>query len=142
MAFKEKFFPALKRAAWTAIEFGLGTAIVAIPVGAAFDEVDWARLVSIALVATLISLLKSILLSMPEVNQETEIAYLREEIQRLMGFHDGKDVVDIAADPDEVTTILLLSLPDHIVWHHSQDCRAGLFRAILLLYSLPLDHVC
>lgn len=106
MAFKDKFFPALKRAAWTAIEFGLGTAIVAIPVGAAFDEVDWARLVSIALVATLISLLKSILLSMPEVNQETEIAYLREEIQRLMGFHDGKDVVDIAADPDEVTTIL------------------------------------
>jgi len=106
MAFKEKFFPALKRAAWTAIEFGLGTAIVAIPVGAAFDEVDWARLVSIALVATLISLLKSILLSMPEVNQETEIAYLREEIQRLMGLHDGKDVVDVAADPDEVTTIL------------------------------------
>lgn len=106
MAFKEKFFPALKRAAWTAIEFGLGTAIVAIPVGAAFDEVDWARLVSIALVATLISLLKSILLSMPEVNQETEIAYLREEIQRLMGFHDDKDVVDVAADPDEVTTIL------------------------------------
>lgn len=106
MAFKEKFFPALKRAAWTAIEFGLGTAIVAIPVGAAFDEVDWSRLVSIALVATLISLLKSILLSMPEVNQETEIAYLREEIQRLIGFHDGKDVVDVAADPDEVTTIL------------------------------------
>ena len=106
MAFKEKFFPALKRAAWTAIEFGLGTAIVAIPVGAAFDEVDWPRLVSIALVATLISFLKSILLSMPEVNQETEIASLREEIQRLMGFLDGKDVVDIAADPDEVTTIL------------------------------------
>ena len=106
MAFKEKFFPALKRAAWTAIEFGLGTAIVAIPVGAAFDEVDWARLVSVALVATLISLLKSILLSMPEVNQEAEIAYLREELQRLMGFHDKGDVVEVDSSPSESEEIL------------------------------------
>ena len=60
MNFKEKFLPALKRAAWTAIEFGLGTAIIAIPVGATLDEVDWARLASIALVATIISAFLSI----------------------------------------------------------------------------------
>lgn len=103
MNFKEKFLPALKRAAWTAIEFGIGAAIVAIPVGAAFDEVDWARLVSIALVATIVSLLKSVLLSMPEVDMEAEIQKLKDELKA----QKESEGVYVETDPDETEFILV-----------------------------------
>lgn len=103
MNFKEKFLPALKRAAWTAIEFGIGAAIVAIPVGAAFDEVDWARLVSIAVVATIVSLLKSVLLSMPEVDMEAEIQKLKDEIKA----QKESEGVYVGTDPDETEFILV-----------------------------------
>ena len=103
MNFKEKFLPALKRAAWTAIEFGIGAAIVAIPVGAAFDEVDWARLVSIAVVATIVSLLKSVLLSMPEVDMEAEIQKLKDELKT----QKESEGVYVGTDPDETEFILV-----------------------------------
>ena len=103
MNFKEKFLPALKRAAWTAIEFGIGAAIVAIPVGAALDEVDWARLVSIAVVATIVSLLKSVLLSMPEVDMEAEIQKLKNELKA----QKESEGVYVETDPDETEFILV-----------------------------------
>ena len=103
MNFKEKFLPALKRAAWTAIEFGIGAAIVALPVGAALDEVDWARLVSIAVVATIVSLLKSVLLSMPEVDMEAEIQKLKDELKA----QKESEGVYVETDPDETEFILV-----------------------------------
>lgn len=103
MSFKDKFLPALKRAAWTALEFGVGTVIAAIPLGAAVDEVDWIRLASVAVVAILVSFLKSLLLSMPEVTQEAELSYLRSELKKLMGFPDvsGQDSESDSSESEE-----------------------------------------
>lgn len=60
---KEKLIAAAKRALWTAIE----AALAMIPVGARIQEVDWLDILSVVALAALISFLKSIAISMPEV---------------------------------------------------------------------------
>ena len=60
---KDKLIAALKRAAWTAVE----TAIAMIPVGVGVEGVNWLHILSVVLVATIVSLLKSVTLSMPEI---------------------------------------------------------------------------
>lgn len=60
---RAKFIAALKRAAWTAAE----TAIAMIPVGVGVEGVNWLHVFSVVVVATIISLLKSVTLSMPEI---------------------------------------------------------------------------
>lgn len=57
---------ALIRAGWTAAQTALGM----IGVGAAVQDVDWLNIVSVCAVAALISLLKSIVIGMPEVSDE------------------------------------------------------------------------
>ena len=57
---------ALKRAGWTAAE----TAIALIPVGVGIEEVKWLHVLSIVVVAALLSFLKSIVAGMPEVNNK------------------------------------------------------------------------
>ncbi|MBR2716204.1 MAG: hypothetical protein IKD79_00520 [Oscillospiraceae bacterium] len=59
---KEKLIAALKRAAWTAAE----TALPMIPMGAAIEEVEWVHVASVVAVASLLSLLKSVIAGMPE----------------------------------------------------------------------------
>lgn len=61
-----KFIAALKRAAWTAAE----VAIPMIPVGARFEDVEWFHVASVVLVATILSLLKSVVAGMPEIKNE------------------------------------------------------------------------
>lgn len=63
---KEKIIAALKRAAWTAAE----TALAMIPVGIRIEEVEWIHVLSVTALAAVISLLKSIVAGMPEVNNE------------------------------------------------------------------------
>ena len=60
---KEKLIAALKRAAWTAAE----TALAMIPVGVGIEEVEWVHVISVVACATILSLLKSIIAGMPEV---------------------------------------------------------------------------
>ena len=60
---KEKFIAALKRAAWTAAE----TALAMIPVGVGIEEVEWIHVLSVVALAAVLSLLKSIVAGMPEV---------------------------------------------------------------------------
>jgi len=60
---KEKIICALKRAAWTAAE----TALAMIPVGIRIEEVEWIHVLSVTALAAVISLLKSIVAGMPEV---------------------------------------------------------------------------
>ena len=62
---KEKLIAALKRAAWTAAE----TALALIPVGVGVEEVSWLHVLSVTALATLLSLLKSIVAGMPEVRE-------------------------------------------------------------------------
>lgn len=62
---KEKLIAALKRAAWTAAE----TAIAMIPVGVGIEEVNWIHVLSVVAVASIISLLKSVVMGMPEVEE-------------------------------------------------------------------------
>ena len=62
---KKFLLAALKRAGWTAAE----TAIALIPVGVGIEEVKWLHVLSIVVVAALLSFLKSIVAGMPEVNK-------------------------------------------------------------------------
>lgn len=62
---KEKLIAALKRAGWTAAE----TALALIPVGVGVEEVEWIHVLSVVVVAAVLSLLKSIVAGMPEVEK-------------------------------------------------------------------------
>lgn len=66
---RDKFIAALKRAAWTAAE----TAIAMIPVGVGVEGVNWLHVFSVVIVATIISLLKSVTISMPEITLAEKI---------------------------------------------------------------------
>ena len=55
-----------KRALWTFAE----TAVGMITVGQAFTEINWAHIISVASVAAIVSFLKSIVISMPEMKEE------------------------------------------------------------------------
>ena len=55
-----------KRALWTFAETALGM----ITVGQAFTEINWLHIISVAGVAAIASLLKSIIISMPEMKEE------------------------------------------------------------------------
>ena len=55
-----------KRALWTFAE----TAVGMITVGQAFTEVNWLHIISVAGVAAIVSLLKSIIISMPEMKEQ------------------------------------------------------------------------
>ena len=66
---KEKLIAALKRAAWTAAE----VALAMIPVGAGLEEVNWLHVISVVATATIISLLKSVIVSMPEIELAEEV---------------------------------------------------------------------
>ena len=55
-----------KRALWTFAETALGM----ITVGQAFTEVNWLHIISVAGVAAVASLLKSIVVGMPEMKEE------------------------------------------------------------------------
>lgn len=57
---------ALIRAAKTIAQTALGM----LTVGAAFDDIQWIRLVSVALVAGIISMLTSVATNLPEVGSE------------------------------------------------------------------------
>ena len=57
---------ALKRAVWTFAETALGM----ITIGSAFTEVNWAHIISVAGVAAIASLLKSIVVGMPEMKED------------------------------------------------------------------------
>ena len=63
---KEKIIAALKRAAWTAAE----TALAMIPVGVGIEEVEWIHVISVVALAAVLSVLKSIVAGMPEVDHE------------------------------------------------------------------------
>ena len=76
---KEKIIAALKRAAHTAAQTALGMLVV----GAGVEEVDWLHIVSVAAVAAVISLLKSIVIGMPETDD------------------DGDYITDMTEDDDE-----------------------------------------
>lgn len=66
---KEKFIAALKRAAWTAAE----TALAMIPIGVGVEEVNWLHVLSVVAVATIISLLKSVIAGTPEATLAAQI---------------------------------------------------------------------
>jgi len=55
-----------KRALWTFAE----TAVGMITIGQAFTEVNWLHIISVAGVAAIASLLKSIVISMPEMKED------------------------------------------------------------------------
>lgn len=63
---KELIVAALKRAGWTAAE----TALAMIPVGVGVEDVNWIHVLSVVLVASILSLLKSVVAGMPEVNED------------------------------------------------------------------------
>lgn len=62
---KNKLFAALKRAGWTAAE----TALAMLPVGVGIEEVQWLHVLSVTALAAVLSMLKSVVAGMPEVNE-------------------------------------------------------------------------
>jgi hypothetical protein len=62
---KNKLIAALKRAGWTAAE----TALALIPVGVGVEDVKWLHVLSVVALATILSLLKSVVAGMPEVEE-------------------------------------------------------------------------
>lgn len=58
---------AAKRALYTFAE----TALAMLTVGQAFTEVQWLHILSVSAVATIISVLKSIIVGMPEMSTES-----------------------------------------------------------------------
>lgn len=59
---------ALKRAGWTAAETALGM----IPVGVGVESVQWFHVLSVVVVATFLSILKSVVAGMPEVKDDSD----------------------------------------------------------------------
>ena len=57
---------ALKRAVYTFAE----TAVGMITIGQAFTEVNWLHIISVSGVAAIVSILKSIIVGMPEISGE------------------------------------------------------------------------
>lgn len=57
---------AAKRAAYTFAE----TAVAMLTVGQAFTEVDWMHIISVSGVAAIVSVLKSIIIGLPEAKEE------------------------------------------------------------------------
>lgn len=57
---------AAKRAAYTFAE----TAVAMLTVGQAFTEVDWMHIISVSAVAAIVSVLKSIIVGLPEAKEE------------------------------------------------------------------------
>lgn len=66
---REKLVAALKRAAWTALEAAIATALALIPSGVGVEEVPWLHIASVTVMAATISFLKSMLAGMPEVHE-------------------------------------------------------------------------
>lgn len=66
---KSVFVNALKRAIWTMAQ----TALSFITIGAAISDINWKYVASVSLVAGVYSLLKSIVVGMPESSVEGEI---------------------------------------------------------------------
>lgn len=63
----KKFWIALgKRAAWTAAE----TALAMIPVGVALEDVQWLHVISVSVMAAILSALKSIATGLPEIKED------------------------------------------------------------------------
>lgn len=63
---KDFWISALKRAAWTAAE----TALALIPVGVGIEDVSWLHVLSVTATAAVISILKSVVVGLPEVRDE------------------------------------------------------------------------
>ena len=61
---KEFWVSALKRAGWTAAQTALGM----LTLGVGIQEVDWRNVLSVSALAAVYSILKSIVVGMPEVN--------------------------------------------------------------------------
>ena len=65
---KQKLMLALKRAAWTAAETALGM----IPVGVGIEAVNWKHVLSVVALTAILSLLKSVVVGMPEMQLEAD----------------------------------------------------------------------
>lgn len=65
---KEILIAALKRAAWTVIQTIAANLLILIPEGSGFEDVNWLRVISICVVAAILSVAKSIVAGMPETD--------------------------------------------------------------------------
>lgn len=63
---KDFWLSALKRAAWTAAQ----TALSFLTLGMAVQDVDWLNVASVSALAAVYSILKSIVVGMPEVSDD------------------------------------------------------------------------
>ncbi len=60
----------LKRALWTFLQAFLAVVIAKVPEGSSFSAISWVDVIEVAFVAGLLSVAKSLLVGVPEVNQE------------------------------------------------------------------------
>lgn len=65
---KDKLIAAIKRAAWTVIQTIAANLLILIPEGSGFEDVNWLRVISICVVAAILSFAKSIVAGMPETD--------------------------------------------------------------------------
>ena len=99
----KKLQNALKRAGWTFMQVLAG----GIPVGAGVESVDWWHILSIALVAAIVSFLKSNILGTPEDQSDGEIIYEGPESNMRVSYnvspenyeYQKKVVLDVVRKP-------------------------------------------
>mgnify|MGYP002626196690 CR=1 FL=1 len=66
---KDFWLSALKRAGWTAAQTALGM----LTLGVGIQDVDWLGVLSVSALAAVYSLLKSIVVGMPEVSDDADL---------------------------------------------------------------------
>lgn len=89
---KEAVIFAIKRAIWTMAEIALSF----LAVGMAISDVDWIHLLSVASVAGIISLLKSITLGMPETDTDGTLLIEDSDEKQSWTLNVETDPYDIA----------------------------------------------
>ncbi len=66
----EKLKAFAKRALWTFLQAFLAVVIAKVPEGSSFSTIGWSDIFEVAMVAGILSVAKSLVIGVPEVNQE------------------------------------------------------------------------
>lgn len=69
---KEKFRALAKRALWTFLQAFLAVVIAKVPEGSSFSAIGWKDILEVAFVAGILSVCKSALVGVPEVNDDSQ----------------------------------------------------------------------
>lgn len=90
-----------RRALWTFAEVALGMLVIGMP----FSAIDWGQIFEVAITASIISVLKSIVVSMPEYSNDGSVMINDTTCQVHLGIDEdtikSKKTIRLKVVPDE-----------------------------------------